>query len=375
MKYDLLIKKGTALDPSQKLNAKRDIAFANGKVAALAASIPEKDADHVLDATDLLVVPGLVDLHVHVYWGGNHFGVDPDTAAISKGVTTVLDAGTSGALPFDGFRRFIIEQAQTRIYALLNIASIGLGPIETGELFDIRFADVEMAVATARKNRDVILGIKARLAQHIAGDNDIAGLQRALEAAEAIDGFVMTHMGNTVRRLDELTAMLRPGDVVTHSFHGLKHGILDDVGKIYPGILEARKRGVIFDVGHGGGSFSFRVAEQAFAQGFFPGNISSDVHRYNIEGPVFDQVTTLSKFWHMGMPLDDVINLSTHVPAKIMGIHDRLGTLKVGAIGDATLLRIDEGKFKLYDAHEVFVEANKRLSHVHTVRAGHIYRR
>lgn len=219
MKYDLLIKKGTVLDPSQKLNAKRDIAFSGGKVVAVESSIPEKDAAHVLDATGLLVVPGLVGLHVHVYWGGNHYGVDPDTAAISKGVTTVLDAGTSGALTFDGFRRFIIEQAQTRIYALLNIASIGLGPLETGELFDIRLADVQMAVATARKNRDVILGIKARLAEHIAGPNDVAGLERALEAATAIDGFVMTHMGNTVKPLEELTAMLRPGDTSspTHS--------------------------------------------------------------------------------------------------------------------------------------------------------------
>ncbi|MBM3944177.1 MAG: amidohydrolase/deacetylase family metallohydrolase [SAR202 cluster bacterium] len=374
MNYDLVIKKGTVLDPSQGIHARRDVAFANGAVAALAPDIPEKDAAHVLDASGLLVVPGLVDLHVHVFWGGNHYGVEPDIANISRGVTTALDAGSSGALTFDGFRRFIVERAKTRLFALLNISSIGLGPLETGELFDIRFADVEKAVATARANRDVILGIKARLARHIAADNDVAALQRAQEAAEAFGGFMMAHVGNTARPLEELTAMLRPGDVVTHTFHGLSHGILDDAGKVIPGILEARKRGVVFDVGHGAGSFSFRVAEKAFAQGFFPDNISSDVHRYNIEGPVFDQVTILSRFLHMGMSLEDVIRLSTHVPAKIMGVAEHLGTLRAGAVGDAAVLRIDEGKFTLTDAHKVSVTATKRLTHVHTVRAGRVYR-
>ena len=167
---------------------------------------------------------------------------------------------------------------------------------------------------------------------------------------------------------------LRPGDLVTHTFHGLTDGILDDAGKVNDAILDAQRRSVVFDVGHGAGSFSFRVAEKAFARGFFPGNVSGDLHRYNADGPVFDQVTTLSKFLHMGMPLPEVVRLSTAATAKTMGIAERLGTLKAGAVGDATVLRMDEGGFSLADAMKVSVEARKRLTHVRTVRSGRIYR-
>ena len=374
MTYDLLIKGGTVVDPSQGLNGVRDVALAGGNVAAVEESIPENDALEHVDASGLIVTPGLMDLHVHNYWGVTHYGIEPDPTNITKGVTTALDAGSAGAKTFPAFRRYVLERSDTRLLALLNISALGMISPKIGELDELALADVELAVRTGRENRDFVLGIKARLSKAIAGDHDVEALKRALEAAEAIDGFVMIHVGITKTPMEDLTAMLRPGDAVTHSFHGNSHGILDDAGRVIDGIVESQKRGIIFDIGHGAGSFSFDVAEKALAQGFYPGNISSDLHAYNIEGPVHDQVTTLSKFLHLGLSLDNVIRLSTETTARTMGLANKLGTLKVGAEGDVTILRLDEGRFALTDSYGATVEARQKLGHDNTVKGGRLYR-
>ena len=374
MTYDLLIKGGTVIDPSQGLNAIRDVALLNGKVAAVEKGISESLARETLDASDLIVTPGLLDLHVHVYWGASHYGIEPDTATVAKGVTTAVDAGSAGASTFPAFRRHVLERADTRLYALLNISAMGMISPNIGELEDLRWADVEAAVEMGRANRDYVLGIKARLGVAQAGEQDVEVLKRAIEAAEALDSFVMIHVGNTKTPLDELTYMLRPGDVVTHSFHGNLHGVLDDAGRVLEGVREAQQRGVILDIGHGAGSFSFDVAEKAISQGLFPGNISSDLHVYNIEGPVFDQLTTLSKFIHLGMSLEDVLRLSSETTARAIGLGDRLGTLKAGAEGDVTVMRLEEGRFTFTDAKGVSVEARQKLNHAWTVRGGRVYR-
>ena len=371
--YDLLIKNGTVVDPSQGLNAVRDLALSEGKVSALKEGISESGAGEVFDASGMIVTPGLIDLHVHVFRGASHYGIEPDVGNVAKGVTTALDAGSSGARTFAAFRRDVLEPAATRLYALLNISAMGMISPKIGELEDLRWADVDDAVAVGRANGEYILGIKARLGQAQAAGNDVEALKRALEAAESIGGFVMIHVGSTTTPLDKLCAMLRHGDVVTHAFHGRDHGILDDAGRVLDGIKEAESRGVIFDIGHGQGSFSFDVAEKALAQGFYPGNISSDLHVYNIEGPVFDQVTTLSKFFHLGMSLEEVILRSTSSAATAMGL-ERLGTLKVGAEGDVTIMRLEEGRFTFSDSMGVDCEARQRLTHVRTVRAGKFYR-
>ena len=374
MAYDLLIKGGTVIDPSQGLNAARDVALSDGKVAAVEEGISEGLAQEVLDASGLIVTPGLLDLHVHVYWGVSHYGIEPDPGNVERGVTTALDVGSAGARTFPAFRRYVLERAKTRLYALLNISAMGMISPNIGELEDLRWADVGEAVEAGRANRDYVLGIKARLSTIVAGDHDVDALRRAVEAAEALNGLVMIHVGGTRTPLEELTAMLRPGDVVTHAFHGRDYGVLDDSGRVLDGIVEAQRRGIVFDIGHGAGSFSFEVAEKAMSQGLFPGNISSDLHFYNVEGPVFDQVTTLSKFLHLGMALEEVIRLSTVTTATTMGMADRLGTLRVGAEGDVTVMRLDEGRFPLTDSMGVSVDAQRRLSHVKTVRGGRIYR-
>jgi dihydroorotase len=372
LKYDLIIKGGFLVDPSQGLNEVRDVAFAEGKVAAI-KNLSDGDAPEVIDATGLIVTPGLLDLHVHVFPGVSHFGIDPDHSNIGKGVTTAVDAGSAGALTFPFFRKHIIETADTRLYSLLNISSTGMISPKVGELEDIRLADVEAAVAAGRTNSDLIVGIKARLSRSTAGENDVAALERALEAAEALGVFVMIHVGGTRTPMEKLVNMLRPGDVVTHSYHGNDYGILDDAGRVIEGIREAQRKGVIFDVGHGAGSFSFDVAEKALSQGFDPGNISSDLHFYNIEGPVFDQVTTISKFMWLGMSLEDVVRLTTESTAGIIGA-EGLGSLKIGSIGDATILRCDEGKFLVTDSVGRSVTAKEKLVHIQTIKSGRVYR-
>jgi dihydroorotase len=371
--YDILIKNGTLIDPSRNINAVRDIALSDGKVAAVGESISDSLASEVFDATDLIVTPGLIDLHVHVYRGASHYGIEPDISNVAKGVTTALDAGSAGARTFPAFRKYVLERADTRLYALLNISGMGMISPNIGELEDIRWANIQEAVRSGRENRDYIIGIKARLGHVQAADNDEAALKLAIQAADVLGGFVMIHVGSTKAPLEELVNWLRPGDVVTHMYHGHTHGVLDSSGKVIDGFKEAQERGVIFDIGHGAGSFSFNVAEKALADGFYPGNISSDLHVYNIEGPVFDQVTTISKFMHLGLSLEDVIRLTTQTAAKTMGI-DKIGTLKPGAEGDATILRLDEGKFKFTDSMGVTAEARQKLNHVLTVRGGRIYK-
>ncbi len=388
MPYDLAVRGGTVIDPSQGLHAEMDVAFANGKVAAVRPKIPAAEAREVVDASGFLVTPGLIDLHAHAYWGASDPGLPPDPVNVAKGVTTAVDAGSAGARTFPAFRKWIIERSDTRLFALLNISSMGMvGGNHIGELEDIRWADVDEAVESWRGNKRYVLGIKARLGRVQARENDVEALKRSLEAAEAMGGFVMIHVGNTATPLEELCKMLRPGDVVTHSFGGFEDVLIDESGKVRDGFKEAARRGVVFDVGHGGGGFSFTNAERAIADGLPPGNISTDLHQGSIGGPVFDMVTTMSKFLYLGLSLDEVVRLTTQSTAAIMGMGDTLGTLAVGAAGDATMLRLAEGRFPLVDRVStslrfqnlkweapVRAEARQRLEHVDTVRGGRMYR-
>ena len=388
MQYDLLIKGGTVIDPSQALHDKRDIAFLDRKVAAVESSIPEAEARETFDASGHIVTPGLIDLHAHAYWGASDPGIPADTANVAKGVTTAVDAGSAGARTFPAFRKWVLERSDTRLFALLNISSMGMvGGNEIPELLDMRWAEVDKAVESWRANKEYVLGIKARLGRVQCLDNDVEALKRSLEAAEAMDGFVMIHVGNTATPLEDLCAMLRPGDVVTHSFGGMEDLLIDDSGKVRDGFKEAAKRGVVFDVGHGGGSFSFTSAEKAIADGFPPGNISTDLHQGSVDGPVFDMLTTMSKFIHLGLSLDEVVRLTTQTTAQIMGMAGTLGTLAVGAEGDAAIVKLLEGSFPLVDRlgtrldfhglkweAPVTVNAKQKLDHVATVRDGKMYR-
>jgi len=374
--YELLIKGGTLIDPAQSVHALRDVAFSQGKVAAVAGDIPRTEAAAVVDAAGRLVTPGMIDLHVHIFEGVSHYGIPPDPTCLARGATTVVDAGSAGADTFLGFRKYVIDVSATRIFARLNISSMGMISAEVGELDDIKWANVSKALQTIEKHRDVILGVKVRLTREsLVGER--AGLEplyRAREAADAACLPIMVHpQGAWCQSLDEVLAVMRKGDILTHCFHGLSHGILDEDSKVRRSVWEARERGVVFDVGHGQGSFHWDVCAAALAQGFPPATISSDLHIYNVNGPVFDLATTVSKFLHLGLSLDDAVAKVTAAPAQVIGLSGRLGTLSLGACGDAVVFDLLEGSFPLVDSHRQTRLARQRLEPRVVIKGGKVY--
>ena len=373
--YDLLLKGGTLVDPAQGIHAPRDVAFARGLVAAVADGIPASAAESVVDASGRLVAPGMIDLHVHVFEGVSHYGIPPDPTCLAHGATTVVDAGSAGADTFLGFRKYVIEVSETRVFAQLNISAQGMISAAIGELDDLKWASVPRALETIEKHRDVILGVKVRLSrgQVVSEASGLTPLYRAREAADAAGLPIMVHpQGAWCPSLDEVLAVMRGGDILTHSFHGRSHGILDEDGKVRRSVREARERGVIFDVGHGQGSFDWRVCEAALAQGFPPTTISSDLHVYNVHGPVFDLATTVSKFLHLGFSLDEALARVTSVPARVIGMPERLGTLAVGAWGDAVVFDLEEGEFELVDSHGQTRIGRRRLVPTVVVKGGKV---
>lgn len=374
-KWDLLIAGGRVVDPSQNFSAAADVAISGHAVARVAQSIPRTDARRVLDASGKIVTPGLIDVHVHVYDGVAPLGIPADPSCIAKGVTTVLDAGSAGAHTFPAFRRQI-PLSDTRIFALLNISVIGQASMTPdtphGELLELRYADPKVAIRTIEAHRDVILGIKIRLSREIAGENDLKALAIAREAADAVKLPLMVHIGDTHSPLKDILAMLGKGDVVTHTFHGRAGGILDANGRVVPEIRSAVERGVHLDVGHGRGSFSFEVAEKALKQDLLPGTISSDVHRFNVDGPVFDLATTLSKFLHLGLTMDQVIERAATRAANAFGFPKGLGTLREGAEADVAVWSLVEGDFEFADALGAKRIGHRKLVPAATVKAGRV---
>jgi len=370
--YDLVITGGTAIETATGLHDRRDVAIADGRIVALEPAIATSGARAWIDAAGAFVVPGLVDLHVHVYPGVADLSVEPDPTCLGRGSTTVVDAGSSGANTFPGFRRWVIEPAKGRILAYLNISATGQIDPFLGELHDLRFADPVRAAAVALANPDVIVGFKVRLSEMLAGPNGLAGLDRAIEAGRATGLPVMAHIGGTPFDIEEALVRMRPGDIVTHAYTGWQPGaIINDVGRLVPGAREARERGVRFDVGHGAGSFTWPVAEAALADGFRPDTISSDLHRFNIASPVHDLATTLSKFLLLGLSIDEVVAMATTAPAASLGAAGRtLGRLAVGAEADVTVLRLEDGRFTLTDSAGTAREARQRLVPTAVVRAG-----
>lgn len=376
-RFDLLIKGGKVIDPSRGLAAPRDVAILGRSIAHVAENISPSQARQVLDARGKIVTPGLIDVHVHVYDGVAPLGIPADPNCIAKGVTTVVDAGSAGAHTFPGLRKYVINVVDTRVFALLNISVVGQSTLSLdnlyGELLNLNYANTKLAIRTIEKHRDVILGVKVRLSKNIAGEHDLEALRRAKEVGDAVGLPVMTHIGDTHSPLKDILAMLARGDVVTHTFHGRERGILDGRGRIKPEVRSAVERGVHLDVGHGAGSFSFDVAEKALAQEVLPGTISSDVHQYNVNGPVFDLATTLSKFLHMGLSLEQVVQRATTNAANTFGFPQGLGTLSEGAEADVAVFELAEGDFTFTDALGETRIGHQKLVPVATVKAGRIY--
>jgi dihydroorotase len=367
-RYDTLISGGEVIDPGARLAGRYDLAIAGGRIAAVAESIDAADAARVIDARGQIVTPGLVDLHTHIYWGATFWGIEPDPVAARTGVTTWLDVGSAGAYSFPGFREFIYGPSRARIFCLLNISSIGL-IAPTWELSNLDYCDVDLALQIIEGNRDVVLGVKARIDNNTTRGTGIRPLELARACADRAGLPLMVHIGNGPPLLDEVVALLRPGDILTHCFTGGTHRIVDERGRIHPQIRELQQAGLILDIGHGGGSFSYDVAEAAMAGGVRPDVISSDIHQLSIQGPMYDLPTTLSKFLNLGMPLPEVIDCATRRPALAMRRPD-LGVLTPGAVADVAIFRLEEGEYTFHDVLMTSRRGSVRLVNTCTILGG-----
>jgi len=373
MAYDLILKGGHVIDASQNIDTVMDVAFAGGKVAAVGANLEASAGTSVRSVAGKYVTPGLIDLHTHVYWGGTSLGIDAEEFCRRSGVTTAIDTGSAGPGNFAGFRRHVIEPSQVRILAYLHVSFAGIfgfsKTITVGESENIRLMAPREAADVADANRDVIVGIKVRVGRHSSGDQGTAPLEMALQVANEVGMPLMAHIDHPPPSYEEVVAMLRPGDVLTHAFRPFPNAPCHAQGTIKPVVLEARKRGVLFDIGHGMGSFAFKTARAMLANGFYPDTISSDVHALCIDGPAFDQVTTMSKFLCLGVPLREVIKQST-LNAAFALKRPELGSLKAGSVGDATILSVKEGKFDYVDVVGEHLAGDRKLCSEGVVIAG-----
>ncbi len=352
MSFDLILRGGRVIDPSQRLDAVADVAFAGGKVAAIGSELKADTSTEVRDVSGYIVTPGLIDLHTHVYWGGTSLGIDAEQFCRSSGVTTAVDTGSAGPGNFAGFRKHVIEPSQVRILAYLHVSHAGIygfsDRVMVGESEELRLMNPIDAVEVAEANRDLIIGIKVRVGRYSSGTSGIVPLDIALEVADQVGMPLMVHIDHPPPSYEDVLARLRPGDILTHAFRPFPNTPTTAQGTVKRIVLEARERGVLFDIGHGKGSFAFKTARAMLANGFLPDTISSDIHALCIDGPAFDQVTTLSKFLCMGMPLSDVVASST-VNAAMALRRPELGSLKAGSVGDATILSIRQGRFDYVD--------------------------
>lgn len=352
MPFDLILKNGRILDPSQGIDKIADIAFTDGRVAAIGSDLTADSGTDTRDISGKIVSPGFIDLHTHVYWGGTSLGIDAGEVARTSGVTTFVDAGSAGAGNFAGFRKHVIEPSEPRILAYLHISFAGIyafsNRIMVGESDDMRLMAPADALEVVEANRDVIVGIKVRVGRHASGDSGIAPLDIALQLAEETSLPLMAHIDEPPPTYDAVLEKLRPDDILTHCFRPFPNTPVSGQGAVKESVIAARKRGIIFDVGHGMGSFAFATGRAMLAGGFMPDTISSDLHKLCLAGPAVDQAVTMSKFLCLGMPLDEVIRASTVNVAKAMRRED-LGTFRTGALGDATIYTVDEGRFDYHD--------------------------
>src|SRR5262245_37928960 len=372
-KFDLVIKGGEVLDPSQKLRAKRDIGIRNAVIAALEPEIADSRAKQMMDAKGKLVVPGLVDMHAHVYPQVSALGLPADELVPYTATTTYVSAGDAGANTFSALKHYIAAQARSRIYAFVHISSIGLSGFPVGEMLNIDYADVDQAAKTLAENHEILLGVKVRESVDVVGNNGLEPLKRAVLACErsGVKGArVMCHIGNAPGDLSALLDTLRAGDVLTHSYSGAGNNTVRD-GKVLAAALAAKKRGVIIDVGHGGGSFDYTVAEPAIQQGLVPDTIGSDIHAVSGNTPGMPYLPwVMSKFLNLGLSLEEVVAMATVNPARVIGRVDKLGTLQVGAPADVSIVELVGAPVNFVDTRKNTRQGSRWLKPVQTVRAG-----
>ena len=379
-KFDLVITGGEVLDPSQSLRAKRDVGIRWGVVEAVQESIPAERALKSIDATGKLVLPGLVDLHCHVYPYGSAIGIPADELVPFQGTTTVVSAGDAGVNNLAAMRRFIVAQTRVRMYAFVHIANNGLSGFPIAELYNIDNAQVEACAMALAENPDFLIGVKVRMSENIIFKHGVEPLKRGIQACEMCGwpARMMVHIGGveTKELMSDILNLLRPGDVLTHAYSGFPNmsgaftNIVQD-GKLLPAALAAKQRGVIFDVGHGGGSFDFTVAEVAIPAGCSPDTISSDIHVFSGNTPGMPFLpNVMSKFMAMGFSLEQVVSMATIAPARIINRAPKIGTLQQGAPGDVSIMELVEGPVTFVDTRNNKRDGKAYLKPVQTVVNG-----
>ena len=372
-RFDLVLKGGRVIDERNAIDGVFDVGIAGGKIAAVAPSLDPGSAK-VRDMRGLIVAPGLIDIHTHVYHKATSLSVDPGFIARRSACTTLIDAGSAGAGNYDGFRDYVMAHSPYRILAFLNISFPGIFGFDKGLFIgEATLADmlpVDRCVAKIDANRDRIIGVKVRIGGAASEPLGMRALELALEAAEQSGLPLMTHIGGPPPSYAEVVSMLRPGDILTHCYRPAPNSALDDKGNILSEIRAARERGVLFDVAHGMGAFGYESVEGALADGFLPDLISSDVHVVSVEGPGFDLLHTMSKLLNCGVSLADVIGMSTSRPALAVR-RPELGHLGVGAVADITVLREMETDYVFSDVVGATREGSTILQPIACYLDGH----
>lgn len=372
--YDLVLNGGNLLDPAQGINNEpRDVAFKDGKVAAVAARIDPANADQSIAVAGKLITPGLIDLHGHFYHGASGSAVHADQTCLSSGVTTGVDAGSSGFLNYGAMRDYVFPAHRTRLIAFLHIGAVGLAAnrVLGGGLHDMRIIDVGQTVAAIKANPGFLFGVKVRMHYDaVARWNAHEAMARAREAATEAGVSLMVHVSGTPIPLPDVLEHLGPGDIATHAFNGLPENILDSAGTVRPEVRAAADRGVIMDVAHAGVHCDVEVVKAAMDQGIVPDTISTDIHLPPPGRIVYLMNDLVSKFHALGMPLADAITASTSRPAEILGLQDRIGSLGVGMEGDAAVWEQRPGRFVWHDMAGHNVDGKLRLDTFATIKGG-----
>jgi dihydroorotase len=354
--FDLLIEGGTVIDPANNLHAPLDVAIKDGKIAEVSKNIPKERALKVVSAKDRIVTPGFIDVHAHVFEGVG-IGINADRYCLTRGVTTVVDAGSAGYSTIANFHKFIINPSTARIAALVNIGVVGTAMLP-GSLMNLDWVNPKLTAKAAMENKPAVVGIKIHMGKTITGAGDMECLKRAVEAAEIARVPLMAHIEDSYSPLPGILKMLRKGDIYTHCFNSRPHGILDANGKILPEAKEARERGVLFDPAQGQTHLNFDVADKCFQQNFFPETISTDLTVVTVERRVFDLPTTVSKFIAMGIGLDQAIGMVTTNAARMFDYGAQIGTLSPGSEADISIFELRDGKFEFEDS-----DGGKRTGH------------
>jgi dihydroorotase len=377
VKYDLLITDGNVLDPDAGLRGKLDIGISGGRIIEVGSSLPRNMARKVFNAGGRLVLPGLVDLHAHVLVNGYDMGPDTDRFCRCSGVTTLCDAGSTGSGNFNALRGMVDRSVRTNIRAFVNLSAIGVAGIHRcGELAYFPHADPEGCARTIIENPDLAIGVKLRFGPGLVWEYSAEPVKLARHAADMAGGVpMMMHITDSPVPLPDLISHMKPGDIVTHCYHGKNHGILDGQRKIVlQEIVEAQKAGIIFDCAHGHNHFSFATTEKALDHGFLPDTISTDLTlNAATRGPVWDLPTTMTKLLHFGLPLDEIVKRTTTAPARIMGYEGISGTLRPGADADISLFELRDEDKELMDSEGKTLITKRYFYPYATIKNGQIW--